>query len=244
MKLNIVENYGELSRRTALQLLAVLAQGCEKRVNVSITGGATPAGAYEYVSPLLRGLELPNVHYYNFDEIPMKNGGKATLDSLRELFFRPCGIKEEQIETFDEHNYRTYDQKLRADGGLDLVLMGLGGDGHFCGNIAGSLADFGVGCHTVDSDLNEWLTGLLADACGGRENVPDQFVTFGPATVMEAKKLILIVSGEKKAEILKKVLEGPVTPEVPASVLRLHPDITVIADRAAASRLKEETIHG
>lgn len=149
-----------------------------------------------------------------------------------------------QIETFDEHNYRTYDQKLRADGGLDLVLMGLGGDGHFCGNIAGSLADFGVGCHTVDSDLNEWLMGLLADACGGSENVPDQFVTFGPATVMEAKKLILIVSGEKKAEILKKALEGPVTPEVPASVLRLHPDITVIADRAAASRLKEETIHG
>ena len=74
MKLNIVENYGELSRLAALQLLAVLAQGCEKRVNVSITGGATPAGAYEYVSPLLRGLELPNVHYYNFDEIPMKNG--------------------------------------------------------------------------------------------------------------------------------------------------------------------------
>ena len=85
---------------------------------------------------------------------------------------------------------------------------------------------------------------LIADACGGSENVPDQFVTFGPATVMEAKKLILIVSGEKKAEILKKALEGPVTPEVPASVLRLHPDITVIADRAAASRLKEETIHG
>ena len=244
MKLNIVENYGELSRLAALQLLAVLAQGCEKRVNVSITGGATPAGAYEYVSPLLRGLELPNVHYYNFDEIPMKNGGKATLDSLRELFFEPCGIREVQIETFDEHNYRTYDQKLRADGGLDLVLMGLGGDGHFCGNIAGSLADFGVGCHTVDSDLNEWLMGLLADACGGSENVPDQFVTFGPATVMEAKKLILIVSGEKKAEILKKALEGPVTPEVPASVLRLHPDITVITDRAAASRLKEETIHG
>ena len=58
MKLNIVENYGELSRLAALQLLAVLAQGCEKRVNVSITGGATPAGAYEYVSPLLRSCFL------------------------------------------------------------------------------------------------------------------------------------------------------------------------------------------
>lgn len=235
MHLMITENYEEMSKMAALHLLAVLAEGCKKRVNVAITGGSTPKGAYEYVCRLLRGLSPAGVHYYNFDEIPMKDGEGATMASLRELFFDPCSISDEQIERFDEHNYRTYDQKLKEDGGLDLVVMGLGEDGHFCGNIAGSFTDFGTGCHTVDSFLNEQLAALLEDACNGKENIPEYFVTFGPKTVMCAKKLLLIVNGKKKAEILKKVLEGPVTPEVPASVLRLHPDITVIADREAVS---------
>lgn len=244
MNLIITKNYEEMSKMAAVRLLSAIVQGVEKRVNISITGGSTPVGVYEYVSKFLKPMDLPGVHYYNFDEIPGKGKEGATIASLRELFFKPCNIAENQIEKFTVQNFRTYDRKLKEDGGLDLVFMGLGEDGHFCGNIAGSFDDFGIGCHTVNSYLNKWLTGLMEEVCQGKENIPDYFVTFGPKTVMCAKKLLLIVSGEKKAAILKKALEGPVTPAVPASILRLHPDITVIADGASASELKEETIHG
>ena len=244
MKLIMTDNYEQLSKMAALYLMRILAQGFDGRLNVFITGGATPVGAYHYASKLLQGRHLPNVHYYNFDEIPLKNREGATLASLRELFFEPCGIAQEQIEVFDADNYQTYDQKLQDDGGLDFIMMGLGADGHFCGNIAGSFDDFAVGCHTVDSYLNEWLAGLMEEACNGKENIPDWFVTFGPKTVMSAKELLLIVSGQKKAEILQKALEGPITPAVPASILRLHPKLTVIADREAASGLKEDRAYG
>ncbi len=240
MNLIIANDYDEMSRIAASYLLGELAKGYERRVNVSITGGSTPAGTYEYVKQVIAGLSIPGVHYYNFDEIPMKGKDGATLAALRDLFYKPCKIPENQIERFDETNYLSYDQKLEADGGLDLMLLGLGGDGHFCGNISGAFEDFGQGCYTVDSYLNEELTGLLADACGGMENVPEQFVTFGPSTVMKSRKIILIVNGEKKAEILRKALEEPITPKVPASVLCLHPNFTVIADKAAASKLKKE----
>lgn len=118
------------------------------------------------------------------------------------------------------------------------MLLGLGCDGHFCGNISGAFEDFGQGCYAVDSYFNEELTGLLADACGGMDNVPDRFMTFGPSTVMKSRKIILIVNGEKKSEILRKALEEPITPKVPASILRIHPNLTVIVDKAAASGLR------
>lgn len=240
MNLIIANNYDEMSRIAASYLLGELVKGYERRVNVSITGGSTPAKVYEYVQQVIAGLSIPGVHYYNFDEIPMKGREGATITALRELFYKPCEIPESQIERFDETNYLTYDQKLETDGGLDLMLLGLGGDGHFCGNISGAFKDFGQGCYAVDSYLNEGLTGLLADACGGMNHVPDHFVTFGPSTVMKSRKIILIVNGEKKAEILRKALEEPITPEVPASILRLHPNLTVIVDKEAAFKLKKE----
>lgn len=240
MNLIIADNYDEMSRIAASCLLGELVRGYERRVNVSITGGSSPVKTYEYVQQVIAGLFIPGVHYYNFDEIPMKGREGATITALRELYYYPCRIPENQIEKFDETNYLTYDEKLEADGGLDLMLLGLGGDGHFCGNISGAFEDFGLGCYTVDSYLNEELTGLLADACGGMDNVPDRFVTFGPSTVMKSRKIILIVNGERKAEILRKALEEPITPAVPASVLRLHPNLTVIVDKAAASGLKKE----
>lgn len=143
---------------------------------------------YEYVQGFLKDLSIENIHYYNFDEIPMKNGIGATLASLKEAFFDSCNTEDSQIEKFDETNYLTYDEKIMRDGGIDFMLVGLSLDGHFCGNMSGAFDDFSSGCYKVDSHLNEELEGLLAAACGSKENVPDYFVTFGPRTVMSCKK--------------------------------------------------------
>lgn len=234
-----VKDYEEMSRITAACLLGYLNLGYERRVNLAITGGSTPVRAYEYVRDFTKGTMLPDVHYYNFDEIRSKDGTPMTLDSLRELYYEPCGIPEDKIEIFSEINYQDYDQKIARDGGLDLIVMGLGSDGHFCGNVPGTFDDFGSGCRSVDSRVTEHVKELIAGASGGEDQMPDFYVTFGPATVMGARKLLLIVNGIKKAGILKQVLEGPVTPQIPASVLRLHPNITLIADAEAASLLEK-----
>ena len=118
-----------------------------------------------------------------------------------------------------------------------MIMLGLGLDGHFCGNLSGTLNGFGEGCRAVSNHLNKTIENRLAFLSGGKENMTDFYVTFGPATVMKSKKIVMIVSGIKKAEIFKRVIEGPICEEVPSSILRLHPNFSIIADEDAVSLL-------
>ncbi|EGI7094638.1 6-phosphogluconolactonase [Escherichia coli] len=191
MKLIITEDYQEMSRVAAHHLLGYMSK--TRRVNLAITAGSTPKGMYEYLTTLVKGKPwYDNCYFYNFDEIPFrgKEGEGVTITNLRNLFFTPAGIKEENIQKLTIDNYREHDQKL-AHGEL-------GGD-------------FSL--------------------------VPDSYVTMGPKSIMAAKNLLIIVSGAGKAQALKNVLQGPVTEDVPASVLQLHPSLMVIADKAAAAEL-------
>ena len=222
MNLIVAKDYEEMSRIAAMELMQWIVKGKTLRVNLAITAGKTPERMYEIMTEYLESGTFEEVHYYNFDEIPTKDGRHITIDDLNRLFFVPNRIPEHQIERFTEHNYEGYDEKIRLDGGLDLIVMGLGTDGHFCGNLPGTFADFAQGCRHVFRDF---------------EGISDEYVTFGPATVMEARNLLLIVNGFHKAEILKKMIEGPVTVDVPASVLKLHPNFTIVADQEAVSML-------
>ncbi|KAA5988126.1 hypothetical protein F3I49_05690 [Pantoea sp. M_4] len=119
--------------------------------------------------------------------------------------------------------------------------MGLGSDGHFCGNIPG-LTRFHhtVVKHPIEGDLAEFIA--RTEMKGDLSSVPDHYVTMGPMSVMAAKNLLLIVSGENKAWALAQVIEGAVTEQIPASVLKLHPSLLIIADRASASQLSPESL--
>jgi 6-phosphogluconolactonase/glucosamine-6-phosphate isomerase/deaminase len=165
-------------------------------------------------------------------------GDGVTVTNLRNLFFTPAGIKEENIQKLTLDNYRQHDQKLAREGGLDLVLMGLGADGHFCGNLPNTTHFHDM---TVEVPIKGEMIDLVAHAeLGGDFSlVPESYITMGPKSIMAAKNLILIVSGERKAQALKAIVEGPVTEQVPASVLQLHPSLIVIADKAAVSALTE-----
>lgn len=136
MKLIITEDYQEMSRVAAHHLLGYMSK--TRRVNLAITAGSTPKGMYEYLTTLVKGKSwYDNCYFYNFDEIPFrgKEGEGVTITNLRNLFFTPAGIKEENIQKLTIDNYREHDQKLAREGGLDLVVLGLGADGHFCGNL-------------------------------------------------------------------------------------------------------------
>jgi 6-phosphogluconolactonase/glucosamine-6-phosphate isomerase/deaminase len=116
--------------------------------------------------------------------------------------------------------------------------MGLGADGHFCGNLPNTTHFHDM---TVEVPIKGEMIDLVAHAeLGGDFSlVPESYITMGPKSIMAAKNLILIVSGERKAQALKAIVEGPVTEQVPASVLQLHPSLIVIADKAAVSALTE-----
>ncbi|MFV0394614.1 MAG: glucosamine-6-phosphate deaminase, partial [Coprobacillaceae bacterium] len=210
----------------------------EKRVNLSLTGGATPKRMYEIMAPFVRGKEyLNDVHYYNFDEISIKDKRYGlTMNTLKNQFYDNAELKDENIHELNTENYMHYDELLLEAGGLDLILCGIGADGHFCGNIPGT-TKFGYETYSVDvkegTEMFSALEKLIGEKPGGKA------VTFGPKTVLGAKQVILFANGKAKASIVKKALEGDITENVPSSVLRLHPNLTVILDKEAASELGE-----
>lgn len=128
---------------------------------------------------------------------------------------------------------RTYEEKIENWGGVDLQLLGIGHDGHIGFN---EPADhFPLTTHEVQ--LEEITRQANKRFFGSIDEVPTAAYTMGIGTVMAARKILLIATGADKADILYRSLRGPITPQVPASILQLHPDVTVICDDAAAALL-------
>lgn len=239
MKLIITEDYNEMSTVATHYLLG--AMHGQYRRNISITAGSTPKGVYEILIPLVKGKKyFEQVHYYNFDEIPFKGEEDrygVTMSNLRTMFFGPANIDKEKIHVLDWTNYETQDERLKEDGGLDFVLLGVGADGHFCGNLPDT-TKFGDLTSRVDEDATPDMVDVLLNEVGGvEEKRPDFYVTMGPKSIMQIKQLVMIASGESKAEIVKKLVEGTVTEEFPATLLTTHPNMTLIVDKEAASLL-------
>ena len=129
---------------------------------------------------------------------------------------------------------KRYDEHIAELGGIDLQLLGIGLDGHIGFNEPSD--HFEAGTHCVD--LTEQTIQANKRFFDREEDVPRQAYTMGIQTIMQAKKVLLVASGADKADALAKTIEGPVTPEVPASILQFHPDVTIVADEAALSLVK------
>ena len=177
------------------------------------------------------------LHFYNFDEIPYRKEDRegVTISGLREAFFTPAGIPEERIHKLDQFNYQTQDERIEKDGGLDMVILGVGADGHFCGNLP-QTTKFGDLTTRVECD-RRLKDRILPEFNDVEEDVPDYYITMGPRSIMRARHIIMIASGVKKAEIIKTLMEGIVDENKPATILTLHPHFTLIMDEEAASLL-------
>ncbi|WP_028392493.1 glucosamine-6-phosphate deaminase [Bacillus cihuensis] len=239
MKIFVGKDYNEMSQIAANHVLGYMYQ--PSRVNLAITAGSTPKRIYELLIPHVK--EKPhfeNVHYYNFDEIPFKeeSGFGVTMRNLKKMYFDPAGISTDHIHVLDETNYQTHDDRLAKDGGLDMIIIGIGADGHYCGNLPGTTT-FNDITSAVATDVSENMPEIIRGEVGGDMNkVPDFYVTMGPKSVMHARHIILIANGEHKADIIQKALFGPVDANVPASILQMHPNLTVILDKDAASKIR------
>ena len=130
---------------------------------------------------------------------------------------------------------KEYDQIIK-DNPIDVQLLGIGRNGHIAFNEPGT--PFDIGTHEVK--LTENTIKANSRFFDNEDEVPKSAICMGNANIMQAKKVVLMAFGEKKAQAIKEMIEGPVTEQVPASILQKHPDVTIIVDKAAAQELDDK----
>ncbi|GHU61480.1 6-phosphogluconolactonase [Clostridia bacterium] len=249
MKLIIEKNSERASQVAADLLFGKMLSN--RRVNLSITAGATPICTYKILTEKIKDRSyLDHVHYYNFDEIPLRGKDQEdgiTMSMLRKLFFDPANISEKQIEKLTGANYQEQDERIQKAGGLDLIFMGIGADGHFCGNLP-KLAHFdewtvkktAEDCVKIQPNFLDMMLAETINAGFSPEQSGDYYVTMGTKSVLQAKELLMMATGKAKANIVKQAFWGKVTEDIPSSVLRLHPNFILLLDEEAACALNDE----
>lgn len=239
--LEITKDYQELSEKAA----ELVAKQLKKKANsvLGLATGSTPLGCYEQLVKLYKAgeLDFSEVHSVNLDEYrgltaEDKNSYRHFMDE--NLFSKINIVKEhthvpDGMEENREKACKDYDAKILSVGEIDLQILGLGLDGHIGFNEPADSFSKGTNCVRLTDETIESNQRFFRS----KEEVPQEAYTMGIGSIFSAKKILLLVSGKAKAEILEKALRGPVTPRVPASILQFHKDLTVLADEEAASAL-------
>ncbi|MDC3418568.1 glucosamine-6-phosphate deaminase [Aquibacillus salsiterrae] len=237
MKLISAKNYSDMSQVAASFLLGKIKN--TDRLTLGLATGGTPIQTYNF---LIKDHKENNTSYqhvttFNLDEYV----GVATNDPrsyhhyMDDMLFTSIDIPKTQTHIPDgvagnlEAECDRYEQKIAASGGIDVQLLGLGSNGHIGFNEPGTAFD--TKTHVVD--LTEATRKANARFFDHIDEVPKQAITMGIATIMRSKEILLLVSGERKSNALAQLLEGKVDPAFPASILREHPNVSIIADHDA-----------
>lgn len=241
MKIYKAANYKEMSRKAAniLSAQVIMKPNCV----LGLATGSTPIGTYEQLVEWYRkgDLDFSEVTTVNLDEykgLPITNDQSYYYFMHQHLFDRvninPANTHlPDGMEADSEKECRRYEELIHSLGGVDLQLLGLGHNGHIGFNEPNEAFEKETHCVNLQERTIEANKRFFASA----DAVPRQAYTMGIKTIMHAKKILVVVSGEDKAEIVKKAFFGPVTPKVPASILQMHNDVTLVADEAALSEV-------
>lgn len=243
MRIYKASSYDEMSRKAAHVISAqvTLKPDCV----LGLATGSSPIGTYKQLIKWYQDgdLDFSQVKTANLDEYKglTKENDQSYYYFMVHNFFKDININMNNTNIPDGTNPDTaaecarYDQVIADLGGVDLQLLGLGRNGHIGFNEPGDA--FAKGTHCIDLqpstiDANKRFFASIDD-------VPKQAYTMGIKTIMQAKKILLVASGEDKAQALFDSVNGPITPRVPGSILQLHPDVTIVADMAALSRFTD-----
>ena len=242
MRIIEAQDYKDMSRKAANVISAQMILNPESVIGLAT--GSTPIGVYDQLTEWYKkgDLDFSKIHTVNLDEykgIDAENKQSYHYFMNQHLFSRvnielqnifvPDGMNENQ----DEECQR-YEKLIAGLGGVDLQLLGLGHNGHIGFNEPGS--SFDSKTHKVA--LTQSTINANSRFFDNEEDVPKYAYSMGIGTIMKSDTILLEAFGKNKAEAVKAMIEGPVTPEVPASVLQNHPDVVVIIDEEAASLLK------
>jgi glucosamine-6-phosphate deaminase len=237
----VFDSFAEASRAAAdLVAARVLA---DPRAVLGVATGSTPALLYrELAARVAAGrIDFSGVSAFALDEyIGIAPGHPESYRAALDREVRvPLGIASVHVpdgaRADGEQAGRDYDAAIRAAGGIDVQILGIGGNGHIGFNEPGTPHD--IGTHVVR--LARSTREANARFFGGRlDLVPESAITQGVATILSARSLVLLASGAVKAEAVARALLGPVGVDCPASALQGHPDVAVLLDREAAAVLE------
>lgn len=237
MNIIICENYEEVSARAASMVADVIKKN--SACNLGLATGSTPIGMYSILSEMYKNgeIDFSSVSSYNLDEYyPIKKDNDQSYDFfMHENLFSKINIKEENIhipngEAKDANKEcEDYECTVEKSGGIDIQILGLGVNGHIGFNEpANELIS-----KTHVTDLTESTIKANSRFFTSEDEVPKKAITMGVGTIMKAKSIVLMVSGKNKHEALSAILNGNISTNVPATLLNLHPNVTVICDKEA-----------
>jgi len=244
MRIYCEKDYDAMSRRAAAIIAAQVV--AKPECVLGLATGSTPVGAYKQLVQWHKqgDLSFAGVRSVNLDEYV---GLAPDHDQSYRYFMQTNLFDHVDIEADNTHvpsglaadpaaECLQYEGTVAGLGYADLQLLGLGRNGHIGFNEP--CDHFPVQTHLVD--LTESTIEANARFFASADDVPRQALTMGIGTIMRARKILVVASGADKADAVQKAFAGPVTPEVPASILQLHPDVTLVADESALSKLKED----
>lgn len=247
MRVIITKDYNEMSRKAA----KIIAEQISRKPNsvLGLATGSTPLGAYKELIRIHKeeDLDFSKIITFNLDEyygLAPTHPQSYHYFMFENLFNHininpknvhiPDGLAKD-VEAFCEQ----YEAEIKKASGIDLQLLGIGRDGHIAFNEPGSPL---MG-RTRQVALAEETVKDNARFFKSEEEVPRLAITMGCGTIMEAKKIILLANGEGKADAVAATIEGPITSQITASILQMHPNVTIIIDEAAASKLKRKSYY-
>ena len=248
MRVIITKDYDEMSRRAA-DIVEEEIQRNKRKFVLGLATGSTPVGLYR---ELIRrhkekGLDFSRVVTFNLDEYIglAPDHSQSYRYFMDEQLFKHININRRNIHITDgmmkdlEDYCVRYEETIKNAGGIDLQVLGIGSDGHIGFNEPSS----SLGSRTRIKTLTEQTIADNARFFDKKEDVPQYAITMGVGTIMEARKCILLASGAKKAGVLAETVEGPITAQVTASALQMHPYAIIISDLDAAFRLKRRAYY-
>ena len=240
MKIIHASDYQSMSRKAAniISAQVIMKPNCV----LGLATGGSPVGTYaQLVDWYNKGdLDFADVTTVNLDEyrgLPREHAESYWSFMHRNLFdlvnINPASINLPDGTNMDaEAECARYDYVIKRVGGIDLQLLGIGHDGHIGFNEPGEAFELGTHCVDLKPETIEANKRFFE---GNEDLVPKQAYTMGIKTIMQARKVLMVANGKDKAEIVKKAFFGPVTPEVPASILQMHPDFILVGDEEALS---------
>ena len=232
MKFIVVESYEELSRKAANIIAAQMIS--KENCVLGLATGSSPIGTYQNLAKMCDAgdIDFAPVTSVNLDEYA---GLDASNDQSYRYFMNDNLFSKVNIDINKtyvpngcaadlEKEGERYDKLIEELGGIDLQLLGIGLDGHIGFNEPDEF--FTAPTHRVK--LDESTIEANSRFFASKDDVPREAITMGMKSIMQARKILLIANGESKKDIVEKAFYGPITPMVPASILQLHPDVTVI----------------
>lgn len=241
MRIIIAKDYQDMSKKAAHILAGQLIMKPDSVLGLAT--GSTPVGTYQMLRQMYDDglISFSGVRTFNLDEYI---GLDASSDQSYQYFMN----KElfDHVDMLPEHiqipsgtaldiqgECASYENKIKAAGGIDLQLLGIGRNGHIGFNEPDLKFEASTHLVKLDQDTIEANSRFFNSI----DEVPKEAISMGIKTIMHAKKILLLASGKEKADTIYEMVFGDIHPELPASVLQIHPDVTVIVDESAAGRL-------